>query len=74
MLTTTVFIKDGVLPRLPVTADGEIPKDKISECLSVLHKISAAAPIEIGEVVVENICGTGVNIVASRSMKKTEID
>jgi CxxC motif-containing protein len=70
MLTTTVFVRDGVLPRLPVTADGEVPKDKILECLGVLRKVGVGAPIVMGDVVVENICETGINIVASRSMKK----
>jgi CxxC motif-containing protein len=73
MLTSTVAVSGGILRRLPVIADGGIPKDKIWECLNVLYKIRVKAPVTIGGVIVENILNTGVNIVASRSMNAVKI-
>jgi CxxC motif-containing protein len=74
MLTATVVVESGILPRLPVISDGEIPKDKIAECLDVVYKTSVKAPVLCGDVVIKNICGTGTNILASRSMASIEIN
>ncbi|MDR1940326.1 MAG: DUF1667 domain-containing protein [Clostridiales bacterium] len=69
MLTSVVAVESGVLPRLPVISDGEIPKDKIDEALRAIYKIRVAAPVLCGDVIIKNICGTDVDIVASRSMR-----
>ena len=70
MVTTTVVIKNAALPRLPVISEREIPKAKMKECLQVLYGIEAEAPVVCGDVVLENICGTGVNILAARTLGK----
>lgn len=67
-VTSTVRIKNGLLKRLPVRTDGSISKDKIFECINIINAIEVEAPIKIGDVIIENILGEGVNIVASRSM------
>lgn len=68
MLTSTVHIKGGFLPRLPVRSSSPIPKSKINEALYELRKITVEAPVGIGQVVIRNIAGTGVDIEASRPM------
>jgi CxxC motif-containing protein len=70
MLTTTVAIEGGVLPRIPVISDGETPKAKLRDCLAQLYALKLHAPVNAGDVVARNICGTGVDVVASRSMKR----
>jgi len=70
MLTTTVAIENGVHPRIAVVSSGEIPKDMLTQCLEQLYTITVAAPVKRGQIIAANICGTGVDIVASRSMKK----
>lgn len=73
MLTSTVAISGGSLPRLPVISTGELPKAKLREALDTVYAAKIKAPVKCGEVLIGNICGTGVDIVASRSMKETEI-
>ncbi len=68
MLTTTVSIRGGTLPRLPVISSREIPKQKLPECLALLYGLRLDAPIVCGDAIYQNICGTGVDVVASRSM------
>jgi CxxC motif-containing protein len=68
MLTTTVAIDGGILPRLPVISAGEIPKTRITGCLEVLYKTKLSAPVRCGDIIVKNICDTGVDVVAGRSM------
>ena len=69
MLTTTVKIKNGTFSNLPVVSSEEIEKVRLFECLDYLYSIHVNAPIKEGDIVVENILGTGVNILAAREMK-----
>ncbi|NLY45806.1 MAG: DUF1667 domain-containing protein [Tissierella sp.] len=68
LITSTVIIKGGNLPRLPVRTDKEIPKNKIFDCMKIINEIEVEAPIKMGDILVENILETGSNIVASRSL------
>lgn len=68
MLTSTVVAEGGALPRLPVIASGEIPKRSLRDCLALLYSVKVRAPIQCGDVVVPDILGLGVDIIASRSM------
>lgn len=68
MLTTTVRIKGGLLPLLPVVSADVLPKGKIAECVAYLRNVTVKAPVKAGDVIVPDILGLGVNIVASRDM------
>lgn len=70
MVTTTVVIRSAALSRLPVISEREIPKAKLKECLQALYGISVEAPVACGDVILEDICGTGVRILAARTMKR----
>lgn len=67
-LTSTVVIENGIYDRLPVILSGNIPKDKMFDVMEEIAKVSVKAPISRGDVVIENVCGLGVDVVASRSM------
>ncbi|EGS31789.1 MULTISPECIES: DUF1667 domain-containing protein [Megasphaera] len=70
MLTSTVSVQGGVLALLPVVSKTTLPKGKILECANELRNISVEAPIKTGDVIVSNILGLGVDIIASRDMEK----
>ncbi|MCM8711420.1 DUF1667 domain-containing protein [Clostridium sp. SYSU_GA19001] len=69
IVTSTVFIKNGTEEVLPVKTEKDIPKDKIFECIRLLKDVEVKAPIKIGDVVVSNVLGTGINVVATKSIK-----
>lgn len=71
MLTSTVSVQGGVLALLPVVSKTTLPKGKILECANELRNISVEAPIKTGDVIVSNILGLGVDIIASRDMEKS---
>lgn len=73
MITTTVAISGGTLPRLPIISTAEIPKSKVDDCLKHLYSIVVTAPIKCGDILCKDICSTGVDIIASRSMDKKKI-
>ncbi len=69
VLTTTVKITEGSLPRLPVTTKGAIPKELLMAAMEVINKAEVAAPAKVGQVIVKNLLDTGVDVVATRSME-----
>lgn len=70
VITTTVKIKDGELPVIPVKTKEPISKDLNFKCVEILNKIELQAPIKVGDIVVENILDTGVDVVATRNINK----
>lgn len=68
MLTTTVKTANGTLALLPVVSKELLPKDKIMECVHALKQIVVTVPISEGDIVVSNVLGLGVDIIASRDM------
>ena len=69
-LTTTIAIKSENYLRLPVITSSPIPKGKLMDVMKALKEISVKAPINMGDVIVENILDTGANIIASKSILK----
>lgn len=68
VVTSTVRCTGGRFPRCPVKTDGAIPKGKIFEVMEALNDVALTAPVRTGQIVLENVCGTGANIVATRGM------
>lgn len=64
-LATTVKVNGGFYNVVPCKSAGALPKDKIMECMEVINKAHADAPVALGDILVENILGTGINIVAT---------
>lgn len=70
MVTTTVEVRGGLLPLLPVVSDSPVPKGLVTEAAKVLSEVVVDAPIEEGQLIYEDILGTGVNIISSRKLGK----
>ena len=68
MVATTVQVKGGTHPLLPVYTSHAFPKPKIEQLLAILRQVELEAPVIMGQVVLENALETGINIVASRDM------
>ena len=68
VLTTTVKINNAHLDRLPIRTKGSIPKSHIFKIMKVINKVEVTAPVTMGQVIIKNILGTGVDVIASRSM------
>ena len=66
--TLTSFVKVEGCEMASVKSEAALPKDKIFDCMKEINKVVLKAPVKIGDVVVENILGTGVNIVATKNI------
>ena len=67
-LTSTVRITGAALSRLPVKTDREIPKADLPRLVHLLDSVAATAPVQMGDVLVTDIGGTGANLVATRTL------
>jgi len=68
---SVVRCKNGDLPTVSVKSDRPVPKERIRDIMKYLSEIEVEAPVEIGDVIVENILDLGVNIVATRPCKRS---
>ena len=58
----------GTRRPLPVKTRTAIPKGKIAEVTNLLANTTVLPPKRIGDVVVENVCDTGVDVVATANL------
>lgn len=72
IVTTTVRVDGGKVPMINVKTEQDIPKDKIFECIAALRGVTIKAPVHIGDIILENVADTGVNIVAAGNVEYNE--
>lgn len=66
IVTSTVMVEGGKAAMVSVKTKEDIPKDKIFDCVKALKGVTVKAPVHIGDVIVSNVAGTGVDIVATK--------
>jgi len=69
VITSTVKVNHPVHRRMPVVTKGSIPKGMMFDVMKEINRVSLELPIMVGDIVVENVLNTGVNVVASRTIK-----
>ncbi len=68
MVTSTVRVEGGSQKLVPVKTRTEIPKDRIFVCMKEIRELVAAAPVMVGDVLIADVAGTGVAVVAARTV------
>lgn len=67
-VTSIIRLASGNGKVVPVKTETEIPKEKIGECMRIIRAANAYAPIAVGDVMIADVAGTGVNIVATANI------
>ncbi len=67
-VTSTVRVADGELPLVSVKTEPPVPKGSMIEVMQHLAHVVLKAPVNIGDVVVADVLGTGSNIVATKKI------
>lgn len=70
IITTTVKIKAGDLPFVPVKTKDPVNKEKIFAVMKEISELEIESPVKVGDVVISDIAGTGVDIICTRNIKK----
>jgi len=68
MIATTVRVRGGEHPLVPVYTTAPFPKPRIRELLDQLRAIELDAPVQLDQPVLTNALGTGVDVRASRKL------
>jgi CxxC motif-containing protein len=72
MVATTIRVKGGIHPLLPVYTSAPFPIDQIPNLLASLRMIEINAPVKMDEIILKDVFWLGINIVASRDMDALE--
>lgn len=68
IVTSTVKVEGGSLDMVSVKTQSDIPKGKIFDCIAGLKGVCVKAPVHIGDVIVADIAGTGVDVIATKEI------
>jgi CxxC motif-containing protein len=69
-LSTTVWIDDAAIRRVPVRTSEAIPKARVVEVADALRGLRVRAPVHRGDVVLADVCGTGVDVIVTRDLPR----
>ena len=68
-LTSTVAAEGMEIRMVPVRTDAPIPKGSMMKAMEEIKKLRITRPVRVGDVVIENIAGSGANLIATRECK-----
>ena len=67
MVTAVIPVAGSAMP-LSVKTRTPIPKKRIADCMRALSEVQITAPVAAGSVVLADVCGTGVDVIATKSV------
>ena len=68
MVTAVVAVKGRKTP-VSVKTRTPIPKKDIFACMKQLAATEVTAPVHMGDVVCADVCGTGVDVIATKTVE-----
>lgn len=74
VLTSTVTLSGAAFRRLPVKTAAPIPKPLVAAATAALHTVAVEAPVRMGDVIVRDLLGTGVAVLATREAERLQMD
>ena len=69
-LTTSMKLTGGTLPLVSVKTKDPIPKRLLFDAMAVVNRTPVPAPVRIGDVLIKDVLGTGIDVVATRNVPK----
>jgi CxxC motif-containing protein len=72
MLTSSVLVLQGEWPLVSVKTTKPVPKKKISPVLKTIQNTEVEAPVTIGDVLLENIEDLGIDVVATKTVRRSQ--
>ena len=70
ILTTLVKIKDKENDLLPVRSNKPVLMSKIPQVMQAIKSAQVTLPVKRYDVIISNVCDTGVDIVATKDIEK----
>jgi CxxC motif-containing protein len=70
VVATTIGVRGALWARMPVKTSASVPKAMVREIAKAVRNVEVEAPVKLGTPVLANVLGTGVDIVATRDVKR----
>ena len=70
-VTSMIRVHGGRRKVVSVKTAQEIPKEKINACMEEINGVYVSAPVKVGDVLIENVAGTGISVVATGNAMQT---
>ncbi len=70
IVTSSVRVNGGTIARVSVKTKTDIPKGKIFDVMKEIRAARVDAPVKMGDVVIEDCAGTGVEVIATKSVAR----
>lgn len=70
IVPTSVKVVNGELPLVSVKTNRPIPKRLIPKFMQLIKQVQAEAPVKVGDVILKNVLDTGVDVIATRTVKR----
>ena len=68
-ILTVLMRPEGSEKPVSVRTDRPVPKAKLMECVERIYAVHPKTPSKAGDVLMEDLCGTGARVIATRSAK-----
>ena len=62
---TVLMRPEGSTKPVSVKTDRPVPKDLLFACADAIYKVHPPLPVKYGDVLIENLLGTGCNVIAT---------
>lgn len=69
-ITSTAKIKGGVISRVSLRTNKPAPKEKRFDIRNEINHLDLVAPIHIGDILIKDVCSTGVDVIATKDVEK----
>ena len=64
---TSTIMGEGSRP-LPVRTDRPVPRDRLKELAIFVARLKVKPPVEIGQIIISDVLGTGVDLVSTGTL------
>ncbi|MEN6595425.1 MAG: DUF1667 domain-containing protein [Clostridiaceae bacterium] len=71
-IATTVPIENTSLPLCSVRLNRPIPKREIFRVMREIDGVRLVAPVQIGQIVLKNVCGLDSDVIVTKDMEAAE--
>jgi CxxC motif-containing protein len=70
-ISSSILVEKGELPLVSVRTDTPIPLKNIFDVMKEIKAFRVKAPVNIGDIIIEEVAGLPCNIIATRNVRET---
>lgn len=70
IVTSSVSVNGGDMGLVSVKTAHDVPKGRVFDVVRALKGVTVDAPVHIGDVIIKDVLGLGVDVVATRNVER----